>query len=70
VLSGVRRRDDWLEVRVVNEGGTPSQASLEMRLTEARTADLLGRPRDPLPVSGDGLALDLGPWEIQTVQVR
>jgi mannosylglycerate hydrolase len=70
VLSAVRKRGDWLEVRVVNEAPVPSKAVLVMPIGEARNADLLGRPGAPLTPSGDRLALDLAPWEIRTVQVR
>jgi alpha-mannosidase len=36
----------------------------------ARAADLLGRPGPELPVTGGSLRLDLGAWEIRTVQLR
>ena len=71
VLSAVRRRGDWLEIRVVNEAPTPCRATLGLAIAEAREADVLGRAGVPLPVSSGGpLTLDLGPWEIRTVQVR
>ena len=70
VLTAVRRRGDWLEVRVVNEAPDPSQATLHGSFSEARPADLLGRPGIPATVSDDALTLDLGPWEIRTVQLR
>jgi alpha-mannosidase len=70
VLSAVRRRADWLEIRILNEAPVASRATLEMPLVEARTVDLLGRPGDALEVSADGLTLDLAPWEVRTVQVR
>jgi alpha-mannosidase len=71
VLSAVRRRADWLEIRVVNQGPTPCRATLGMALTEAREADLLGRAGASMTVSaGAPLTLDLGPWEIRTVHVR
>jgi hypothetical protein len=35
----------------------------------ARAADLLGRPGMELPVAGGALRLDLGAWEIRTVQL-
>jgi alpha-mannosidase len=69
-LSALRRRGDWLEIRVVNEGPAACRATLEMALAEARTADLLGRPGAPLAVSRERLELDLGPWEIRTIQAR
>jgi 2-O-(6-phospho-alpha-D-mannosyl)-D-glycerate hydrolase len=70
VLSSVRKRGDWTEIRVVNEGADPCRAALITPLSEARGADLLGRPGAVLTVSGDRLTLDLAPWEIRTVQVR
>ncbi len=70
VLTAVRRRDDWLEVRLVNERAEASRAVLGPSIAAAREADLLGRPGADLDVSADGLTLDLGPWEIRTVQLR
>jgi alpha-mannosidase len=70
VLSSVRKRGDWFEVRVVNEGPIACHAALVMPLSEARSADLLGRPGAALSVSRDRVTLDLRPWEIRTVQVR
>ena len=70
LLSAIRRRDDWLEIRVVNESGQRTTAFLRMPIEAAREADLLGRPGEALDPSHDGLAMDLGPWEIRTVLVR
>ena len=70
VLSAVRRRGDWLEIRLVNERPATCRATLEMPLAEARAADLLGRPGAPLAVSRGRLELDLVPWEIRTIQVH
>jgi alpha-mannosidase len=70
VLSAVRRRDDGLEVRVVNEGAERRDARLRLAGASARTIDLLGRPGEALPMDADGVALDLGPWEIRTVLVQ
>jgi hypothetical protein len=36
----------------------------------AREADLLGRAGPELPVTGGALRLELGAWEIRTVQLR
>ena len=69
-LSAVRRRDDWLELRIVNEGPTACRATLDMPLIEARSADLLGRPGTPVTVADDHITLELAPWEIRTVHVR
>jgi mannosylglycerate hydrolase len=70
VLSAVRRRAEWLEVRVVNQGGDRRSATLRVPIDAAREADLLGRPGAISDASGVALTLDLGPWEIRTVQLR
>ena len=70
VLSSLRRRDGWLELRLVREQADPGPALVTGGLTEARDADLLGRSGDPLAVEGGSLRLELGAWEIRTVQVR
>jgi mannosylglycerate hydrolase len=70
VLSAVRRRAEWLEVRVVNQGGDHRRATLRVPVDAAREADLLGRPGAISAASGVALTLDLGPWEIRTVQLR
>ncbi len=70
VLSAVRRRGDWLEVRVVNQGGSRRRATLRLPADAAREADLLGRPGAPLDVARMAVTLDLDPWEIRTVQLR
>ena len=60
VLSAVRRRGDWLEVRLVERTAGDDRATLRMPLAAARAADLLGRPGAPLAVSRGRLELDLG----------
>jgi alpha-mannosidase len=71
VLSALRRRGDWLEVRLVLEGSQPVEAALHGSFHEARRVDLLGRPGEALPIAGPGLLrLALGPWEIATIQLR
>jgi mannosylglycerate hydrolase len=88
VLSSLRRRDGWLELRLVRERQDAGTASVIGPFAEARDCDLLGRPGASLPVArpdpgaqagaqpgaGGGAAgrldLDLGPWEIRTVQLR
>ena len=69
-LSSLRRRDDWLELRVVCLQPQPTTATIAPGITAARQVDLLGRHPDTLPVSGGGLTLELAPWEIMTVQVQ
>jgi mannosylglycerate hydrolase len=70
VLSSLRRRDDWLELRVVREHPEPGTAAVRGAFREARACDLLGRPAEALPLAGGALRLDLGAWELRTVQVR
>ncbi len=70
VLSALRRRDDDLELRIVNESAAPTRATVRLPLAGARDADLLGRPGADLVTTDDRLELDLGPWEIRTVQLE
>jgi alpha-mannosidase len=71
-LTSLRRRGpEWLEARVVNLAADRRSASIGPRLLEAREADLRGTPGSELKLRADGsLALDLGPAEIRTVQLR
>jgi mannosylglycerate hydrolase len=84
VLSSLRRRDGWLELRLVRERPDAGTATVIGPFSEARDCDLLGRPGAPLPLAqrdpGDAtgaaagaegrLDLDLGPWVIRTVQLK
>lgn len=70
VLSSLRRRDDWLELRLVCEAPEATVARVSGGFVEARAADLLGRPGEPLPLEGGTLELELPAWRIQTVQLR
>ncbi|HEX6678806.1 MAG TPA: glycoside hydrolase family 38 C-terminal domain-containing protein [Actinomycetes bacterium] len=71
VLSSLRRRDEWFELRVVGEHPAETVATITGPFTAARRADLLGRPGEDLPLSGGrALRLPLRPWEIATVQLR
>jgi mannosylglycerate hydrolase len=70
VLTALRRRDGWLELRVVAETATATEAVIRGPFDEARDADLLGRPLGSLPTEPGLLRLALGPWEIRTVQLR
>jgi alpha-mannosidase len=71
-LSALRRRGDWLELRLAAQHPAPAAATVTVggRLVAAREADLLGRPGDDLPVAGDTLRLNLAAWEIRTVQLQ
>ena len=70
VLSSLRRRGDWLELRLACQHPSPTTATIGGGLVAARAADLLGRPGPDLPVAGGALRLDLRAWEIRTVQLR
>jgi alpha-mannosidase len=73
VLSALRRRDDWLEIRLVAKHPAPTVAVLAAAASfeAARDVDLLGRVGADLPVEGDGsIRVGLGAWEIRTIQVR
>ncbi len=70
VLSSLRRRGDSLELRLVREQPEPGTALVAGDFREAREVDLLGRPLGPLPLDGGSLRLELGAWEIRTVQLR
>jgi alpha-mannosidase len=70
VLSSLRRRGDWLELRLVREHPDAGAATVSGPFTRARECDLLGRPGPPLPAGDGTLQLDLQPWEIRTLQLR
>ncbi|HVL52854.1 MAG TPA: hypothetical protein VM344_01180, partial [Vitreimonas sp.] len=70
VLSSLRRRDAWLEARVVAKSAQPRVAVLHGPFDSAREADILGRPGRPLETEPGRLEMRLGPWEIRTVQLR
>jgi glycosyl hydrolase family 38/alpha mannosidase-like protein len=69
-LSGLRRRGEWLELRLACQHPDPVTATVGGGLLAAREADLLGRPGASLPVTGGALRLELGAWEIRTFLVR
>ncbi len=70
VLSSLRRRGDWLEVRLVCESPKPVTATLRGGFRESREVDLLGRHAGPSQAVQTGLAVDLAPWEIRTLQLK
>jgi len=70
VLSALRVRGEWLELRLACEVPEPREALVAGGFREAREADLLGRPGDPLALEGGSLRLELGAWEIRTVQLK
>ncbi|MGI8873021.1 MAG: alpha-mannosidase [Egibacteraceae bacterium] len=70
VLSALHHRDGWLEARVICERPTPVRGRLEGGVVKAREADLLGTPGAALDVTAGGVDLDLGPFQIRTLQLR
>ena len=70
VLSALRRRGEWLELRLVAEHATATEAIVRGDFSEARAVDLLGRTGAELPCSESLLRLPLGAWEIATVRLR
>ncbi|MEW1840577.1 glycoside hydrolase family 38 C-terminal domain-containing protein [Nonomuraea angiospora] len=69
VMTSLRMRDDRRELRVVALTPAATEAVIEGAFTQARHADLRGRPGDPLQVADGVLRLALKPWEIATVQL-
>ena len=70
VLSALRRRGEWLELRLVAEHAAPTEVVIQGNFREARTVDLLGRSGPALACSESLLRLPLGAWEIATVRLR
>ena len=76
VMTSLRRRGDWLELRLVAETPTDTTAlvgEVGAPVTTARSCDLLGRDgRDAevLPVQDGVLRLPMRAWQIVTVQLR
>ena len=70
ILTALRRRGEWLELRVVAETPIATEAIIRGPFDEARDADILGRPMGPLIAEPGLLRVPLGPWEIRTVHLR
>ena len=70
VLSSLRRRGDWIELRLVCEVPEPRVAEISGGFAAAREADLLGRPGERIPLSDGALRLEMSPWEIRTLHFR
>jgi alpha-mannosidase len=70
VLSALRRRGEWLELRLVAEHPTATEAVVHGPFNEAIAVDLLGRVGAPLAVADSVLRLPLRAWEIATVRLR
>ena len=69
-LSALRRRDGWVEARVVNLTSESRTAVLRGGIVDARDASLRGQPGAAIEVTEGAVRLDLGPAEVRTVQVR
>lgn len=70
VLSALRRRGEWIEVRLVAEHPSTTVAVIRGAFREGRAVDLLGREGATIPVSASVLRLPLDPWQIATVRLR
>ena len=70
VLTALRRRGDWLELRLVAETASATEAVVHGPFDEARDADLLGRPLGAIETGPGTVRVPLEPWEIRTVQLR
>ncbi len=70
VLSALRRRGDWLELRLVAEHPSATEAVVRGSFHEAIVVDLLGRIGPSIPVDDSTLRLPLGAWELATVRLR
>ena len=72
-MTSLRRRGDWLELRLVAETSEATTALVGTSgapVKAARSCDLLGHEGEPLPVEDGVLRLPLRPWQIMTVQLR
>lgn len=72
VMTALRRRADWLELRVLAETTQHTDAviGLGSGIRRARRCDLLGRPGEELQVLDGRVRIPLSPWEIATVQLQ
>jgi mannosylglycerate hydrolase len=72
-MTSLRRRGDWLELRLVAEISRATTALVGTTgapVTAARPCDLLGRAGESLPVEDGVLRLPMRPWQIVTVQLK
>ncbi|MBO4275805.1 alpha-mannosidase, partial [Microbispora triticiradicis] len=69
VMAALRERDGRLEVRLVAEHPTVTEAVVQGGFTAAWTADTLGSPVRPLPVRDGCVRLRLRPFEIATIHL-
>ncbi|MFG1876287.1 alpha-mannosidase [Sphaerisporangium sp. NPDC049003] len=68
-LGALRRRDGWLELRLVAQHPSAAEAVVRGPFTAARLADTLGRPIRPLDAAGGVVRLPLRPFEIATLHL-
>jgi alpha-mannosidase len=69
VMTSLRMRDEWQELRVVALTPADTEAVIEGTFRQARHADLRGRPGAPIPVTDGTIRLPLNAWEIATIQL-
>ncbi|WP_245647286.1 alpha-mannosidase [Microtetraspora niveoalba] len=69
MMAALRERDGLLEVRLVAEHPSATEAVIRGSFTAARLADALGSPTAPLTVAQGAVRLPLRPFEIVTVQL-
>jgi alpha-mannosidase len=72
-MTSLRRRGDWLELRLVAETPTETTALVGgagAPVTAARLCDLLGRAGETVPVYDGVLSLPMRAWQIRTIQLR
>ena len=70
VMTALRRRDGWLELRLVAEHPSATEAVVRGPFQEARRIGLPGRALGPIACSGSSLRLPLRAWEIATIRLR
>ncbi|MFI7638228.1 glycoside hydrolase family 38 C-terminal domain-containing protein [Nonomuraea sp. NPDC049400] len=70
VMTSLRMRDDWQELRVVALTPDATEAVISGAFGQARPADLRGRPGESVQVTDGVVRLPMGPWEIATIQIR
>ncbi|GII51803.1 hypothetical protein Pth03_01920 [Planotetraspora thailandica] len=69
LMTALRERDGWLEIRLVAEWPAATEAVIHGGFTHARLAGALGTPAAPLEVAEGAVRLPLRPFEIATVQL-
>ena len=74
-MTALRRRDGWLELRLVRLDPAAGTVRIVLpgrgtRRLEARETDLLGRMGAPLQVEAGEIAFAIAGWEIRTLRLR